>query len=359
MAAVSYNHAVDRYLARSFLAAFLVVLIVVVTLLQSLDLMNEAEEILAAEGSDVSDILRYISLRAPQLADRFAPFVALLAALIVFTRLGQHSEIVALRAAGISPLRVVAPVCAVGGLIALAHFTLHELVVVDASSRLEQWRSAGYAPGLETVDASVFDLRVSDGERIVRADVLAQRGGVWRLENLRAYDLGPRGIVAALRAETALHDGEGWRVENARRFDDDTQRWSEAGPDVWRSGPHPGQLAAAALDPERTGVLALGRAAGAASGMTTAARLETAFLHRFAAPMASILMPLLGAIAGFGLTRSRTLLARIAAGLALGFAYFVFDNFMVVMGRLDALPALLAAFATPAMFLAIALSIRR
>jgi lipopolysaccharide export system permease protein len=338
---------------------FAVMLAVIVTLLQSLDLMNESDAVLAAEGAGPAQILRYIGWRAPQLADRFVPFVALLAALVTFARLGRSSEITALRAAGVSRLRVIAPLCVAGGAIALAHFVFHELVVVEANARLERWQAQSYAVNAAAEAQPIADIRLSDEQRMMRADAMTREGDLWRLENLRAYDVGEGGFRSALRAESAIHDGAGWRVEHARTFDDATQRWTEADTAAWPDGPPPDTIVAAALDPEQARVAELARATGAVQGLRGAARLETALLHRFAAPAASLIMPLLAAIAGFGLHRSNTLLARVAAGLGLGFAYFVFDNLMVVMGRLDSVPPLMAVFAAPLLFLGAGLSLRR
>ena len=58
-----------------------------------------------------------------------------------------------------------------------------------------------------------------------------------------------------------------------------------------------------------------------------------------------MLMPLLGAVAGFGLARSGQLFARAVIGMALGFAYFVVDNAALAMGGFGGYPPLLAAWA--------------
>jgi lipopolysaccharide export system permease protein len=56
-------------------------------------------------------------------------------------------------------------------------------------------------------------------------------------------------------------------------------------------------------------------------------------------------MPLLGAVAGFGLARSGQLFTRAVIGMALGFAYFVVDNAALAMGSFGGYPPLLAAWA--------------
>ncbi len=55
-------------------------------------------------------------------------------------------------------------------------------------------------------------------------------------------------------------------------------------------------------------------------------------------------MPLLGAVAAFGLARSGQWVLRAVIGMALGFAYFVADNFGIAMGNLGVYPPLIAAW---------------
>src|SRR3546814_18331784 len=64
-------------------------------------------------------------------------------------------------------------------------------------------------------------------------------------------------------------------------------------------------------------------------------------------------MPLLAAGAAFGLARSGQLFLRAVAGMGLGFAYFVVDNFALAMGNLGAYQPMLAAWAPFGLFLLI------
>jgi len=61
----------------------------------------------------------------------------------------------------------------------------------------------------------------------------------------------------------------------------------------------------------------------------------------------------LAALAAFGLARSGQVLMRAAAGMALGFAYFVIDNLSLALGNVGAYPAWLAAWAPFVLFLLI------
>jgi lipopolysaccharide export system permease protein len=75
--------------------------------------------------------------------------------------------------------------------------------------------------------------------------------------------------------------------------------------------------------------------------------------HKISGPLSMVLMPLLAAVAAFGLARSGQVLLRAGAGMALGFAYFVVDNLSLAMGNVGAYPAWLAAWAPFVLFLLI------
>ena len=79
--------------------------------------------------------------------------------------------------------------------------------------------------------------------------------------------------------------------------------------------------------------------------------LEGAWWHKLSGPFSAVLMPLLGAVAAFGLARSGQLLIRAVIGMALGFAYFVADNFALAMGNFGAYSPLLAAWGPFVLFL--------
>jgi lipopolysaccharide export system permease protein len=75
--------------------------------------------------------------------------------------------------------------------------------------------------------------------------------------------------------------------------------------------------------------------------------------HKVSGPLSAVLMPLLAAMAAFGLARSGHLFLRAAIGMALGFAYFVADNFALAMGNLGAYDPVIAAWSPFFLFLMI------
>ena len=108
------------------------------------------------------------------------------------------------------------------------------------------------------------------------------------------------------------------------------------------------------VDPNERDFVALGRKSTAleAAGRPTE-EARTGWWHKISGPLSTVLMPLLAATAAFGLARSGKVLLRATIGMALGFAYFVADNFSLALGNYGAYPPFLAAWAPFLLFLLI------
>jgi lipopolysaccharide export system permease protein len=120
------------------------------------------------------------------------------------------------------------------------------------------------------------------------------------------------------------------------------------------AGVTPVQLTLAKVDPAELDYWTLKRQIGeleAAGRSTDEARAGLA--HKISSPLSTLLMPLLAAVAAFGLARSGQVLIRAAVGMGLGFAYFVADNFSLAMGNAGAYPPMVAAWAPFLLFLLI------
>ena len=127
---------------------------------------------------------------------------------------------------------------------------------------------------------------------------------------------------------------------------------------VWTNSLDPEFLFALALKPDQTGLGELIRKIQQLREDRADAReAMTSFLSRFSKPMATLVMPLLGAIAGFGVHRQGVLLLRAVTGSALGFTYFVAENLSLALGKLGVLPAIIGAFFPLALFLVVGFAI--
>src|SRR6478735_7382685 len=162
------------YMTRLFVTRSLAVLIALVLVLMTLDLLGESGKILAVPGNGDADLWRYVGLRIPLLVQRFLPFSVLLGTLIAFVGLNQNSEVVAMKAAGLSAHQILAPLVLASIGIAAGLFAFNELVVVNSTRTVTAWTDNDYKP-VPPASGMVSNVWVMNGDDLVHAGVAGGR----------------------------------------------------------------------------------------------------------------------------------------------------------------------------------------
>jgi lipopolysaccharide export system permease protein len=341
------------YLAKTFVTRILAVLVMLVLVLMMLDLLTTTADILAYPGNGEGELLRYVGLRVPQLIARFLPYSVLLATIITLATFNQNSEVVAMKAAGLSAHQILAPLLLAAGLVSLTSFAFNERVVTRATGTLSAWQAVDYGPVPQ--DSGVrSNVYLAVGNDILSAATVSGAGPATTMRNVTYYERDPKGMIQReMTSDGAVWANPGWRLPAPRVFDVHTAKATRsAAPVVVARDLTPDQVALGKVDPDAQPLAKLSRSIRALDkeGRRTA-ELKGKWWHKISGPLSAFLMPLLGAVAGFGLARSGFLLARAAIGMALGFAYFVVDNAALAMGSFGGYPPLLAAWAPFLLFL--------
>ncbi|MFL6741356.1 MAG: LPS export ABC transporter permease LptG [Sphingomicrobium sp.] len=342
------------YTVRLFLTRSLAVLVALVLILMTLDLLGESGKILAVPGNGDSELWRYVSLRIPLLISRFLPFAVLLGTLIAFVGLNQNSEVVAMKAAGISAHQILAPLILASLVIAAGLFAFNETVVVKAARVVTAWSDNDYKP-IPPESGVLSSVWLLDGEDLVRAGRVSGRGASFRVDDLQIYDRSGGMLSRVVRADSATpRPGGNWSLANARVYDANMNLVRRVPNLAALAGVTPQQLTLAKVDPNQLDYWTLKqRIAELDAAGRPADEARAGLAHKVSGPLSTLLMPLLAAVAAFGLARSGQVLVRAVLGMALGFAYFVADNFSLAMGNVGAYPPVVAAWAPFLLFLLI------
>ena len=341
------------YLVRLFLTRTFAVLILLVLVLMTLDLLGESGKILAVPGNGEAELWHYVTLRVPLLIQRFLPFSALLGALIAFTALNQHSEVIAMKAAGLSAHQILAPLMAASLGIAALAFAFNEGVAVNAARMVNAWDENGYRP-IKASRGVLSDVWVKTGDDLVHAKIVSGRDSALQLQDVTIYERSGQALQRIIEAERAVQAGDGWKLERVRTYDSGMNVVRRTAAADAMAGVGPDRFALAKVDADERDIISLKRditdleLAGRPSE-----KARAGLWHKISGPLSIMLMPLLAAVAAFGLARSGQVLLRAAAGMALGFAYFVVDNLSLALGSVGAYPAWLAAWAPFVLFLLI------
>lgn len=347
------------YMARTFLTRTAAVLVALVVIMQTLDLLGESGDILAVSGNGEAQLWHYVALRLPQIVAFFLPFSVLLGTLITLASMNQNSEVIAMKAGGVSAHQILAPLVLASVAIAALAFAFNERIVTRATATLDAWQDVNYAP-LPKGSNNSGNVWVRDGDDIVHATQVTGKGTGVRLTGVTVYDRDGGELHRIFTAPSAqpkpgpMGTISGWTAPDVTMFD--VVSGNELKMARYDFGQHitPDQFTLADVSADERSLMDL---ASVVDDLKVAGRptgpLETGWWHKISGPLSSILMPLLAGVSAFGLARSGALFVRIVIGMALGFAYFVSDNFAVAMGNLGAYPPFLAAWAPFLLFLLI------
>ena len=349
----------SRYIIRLFFSRFFLLLFLLVTVLQMLDMLNQAEKIVANEGADRGALLFYIQLRLPELISQFVPFAVLLACLFSLASLSQSSEVTIMRAAGLSAPQIMTPMLACTILICVCHGLFHDWVTVDSSRRLFHWRDTKFQLPVLPLPQGRSNILINDGDRVIKVGEASRTKRIVILDNVTIYERAENGdLVNHIEADYAQKSEGKWTLVGVRRFDLNKFQLSTSVQEEWAFD-IPLQPIFAQLDrPDhaRIGELLESIKTLEQSGMETFS-LKSSLFHRVAIALSSLIMPLLASFVAFGSPRGGARFGRVIIGMAAGFSFFVMDNYMSAMGTMGIMPPLFAAFVSLAIYLLGGLSI--
>ena len=340
------------YMVRLFVTRSLAVLVALVLILMTLDLLGESGKILVVPGNTDADLWRYVGLRLPILFSRFLPFSVLLGTLIAFVGLNQNSEVVAMKAAGLSAHQILAPLVLASIGIAAGLFAFNELVVVNSTRAVTAWSDNDYKP-VPPSSGMVSNVWVMNSDDLVHAGIAG--GRPFTAERVELFDRSGGVLQRVIRAARAApRPGGDWQLEDVKIYDANMNVIRTLPRMTALGGLTPNQLTLAKVEPTELPYWTLKkRIAELDAGGRPYDEARAGLAHKIAGPLSTLLMPLLAAVAAFGLARSGQVLLRAVVGMALGFAYFVVDNFSLAMGSAGTYPPLVAAWAPFLLFLLI------
>jgi lipopolysaccharide export system permease protein len=126
---------IDRYILTSITASFLFGLAMFLALLMAMDLLRELIEMISVTGIPLPTALKIFAYSIPNMLVYAFPMSVLLSILLVFNRMSSESEMVAIRAAGSSFIRIVAPTLVFALAVSALTYWVSDSVVPYASKR--------------------------------------------------------------------------------------------------------------------------------------------------------------------------------------------------------------------------------
>lgn len=345
----------DRYLLRTFLGIFAGSLVSVSFLFTVLGVLDSITYLMDKQGASFVTILRYYGLQLPQTIYMGSPVAALLASMITLGTLNQNNELTAMRAGGISMARAATPILFASVIISMALFELGNTLVPVGNryfiSAREQIKGDVSDPGQRVWYIS----ESNDREPIVMRIEKVERD-TGRLHGLTMFHTGPGFVLEKeTMADSAEYDpATGWKLDNARTRNLSaiaspifTQPREMIVPlpdkpeDLIRIQRAPEEMTLTELNDQIKRVHRYGLP-------ETAYRVERQ--ARFAIPLATIILVLVGAPLSIRPVRSGGIALSILGAIMVGFGYFVIIAEFISLGKGGLVSPLVAAWTANIIF---------
>ena len=349
----------SRYVCRYFVTYFAASLGICTALFLVVEIFDRIDEFIERRVLWY-DAARYLAFKLPGILYQMAPAGCLLASVLTFSTLSKHNEIVAIRAAGRSPLNLALPLAVPGSIVCLVMLLAQAYVVPHTNHTANLiWR------------ARIRHAKVDVGQGLFQRGHIWYRSGerIWSIERglplerrllgVTIFEIDAAGrIRQRYDAAEARWDANGWTLHDVRRHAFDER------------GHFAGNLEAYAVRrmdfKERAeDIGAVGKGPEEMSlqeSLAHARRLQeqgvpdhqyrVAFHGKVAFAAVGALMSCFGLPLSLLSNRHGGMIRAVALTLAAGFGYWILHSFAIALGVNGQLPPLLAAWSANGCFAA-------
>ncbi len=356
----AFPRILDEYLVREFLGMFFLVLMGFVLLMLVFTFFELIGDILR-NHIPLTIVGEYLLNLTPSMLYQITPLAILIAVLVAFGLLNRNSEIVAMKATGISLYRLVIPILSISAVLAVCLFLFDQYYLPQANRRQEALRSTikGRPPQtfLHPEQKWIFGQPHSgEPNRIFYYQFFDPNAE--EFANLSVFEFNPNTFALARRIFASrvfwdAHKGA-WTFQNGWRCDFDGPAQSQFRSFNFTSfseiHEEPSYFTKESLQSQEMNFGQLNRYIRdlRQSGFDTM-RLRVALWQKLAYPLIAVIMAVLAI--PFALTMGRRgSLTGIAVAIAIALAYWVIDGLFGAMGNVNYLPAAVAAWSPDVLF---------
>ncbi len=356
----AFPRILDEYVVREFLNTFLLVLSSFVMLMLVFTFFELVGDILR-NRIPLYTVGAYLINLTPSMLYQIAPLAVLIAVLVTFGVLNRNSELIAMKATGISLYRLVIPIVSIAAILSVSLFLFDEFYLPQANRRQEALRSTikGRPPQtfLHPDQKWIFG-QSHPGEpgRIFYYQFFDPDDN--EFANLSIFEFNPSTFELSRRVFAARvfwnPSSRSWAFQNGWQRDIEgssvtqyTEFKSAAFPEIHED---PGYFKKENLQSQEMNFGQLDRYISdlRQSGFDTM-RLRVALWHKLAYPLVAIVMAILAVPFALSMGR-RGSLTGIAIAIGVALAYWVIDGLFGAMGNVNYLPAALAAWSSDVLF---------
>ena len=337
---------IDLHIARMMTQQILLVVSVLLGLFLFVSFLDQLGSI-GSGGFKITDAIRYVLLTAPRTLYELFPTAALLGTILALGHMASDSELVILRASGVSILRIIGSVLKVGAVLAVITILLGEFVTPVTETLAQRGRAEAMRTNIE--QQGNYGLWMRDNESYVNiGEVLPDL----TLLNIRLFefDNGQKLRALAHAQEAVYADDSRWRLVDVKQTIVDRERGqtTDVREALWKTSVTPEILQVFLISPDQLSLRQLsGYIDHLKDNNQNTAKFDLAFWSKLVLPFATAVMVILAIPFVFGQIRSGSLGQSLFLGIMVGLIFHVIDRaFGYLVLVYDIAPALGAVIPT-------------
>lgn len=343
----------ERYVAQVVLTNTLMVLLVLVSLLMFFAFLDELRS--AGEGNyGVWQAAQFVLMSCPRVIYELFPMSVLLGSLLGLGAMANNSELVAMRAAGISVYRIILASMKVGILMMVFVALIGEFLSPFMEQKAQQMKAFAISQKVALLSQNGFWAR-NDQTYINVKEILP--GPV--LKDITIYELNTKNIIAStIHAKRATYQENAWLMEDINQDiisnnQIETLYYKET---RWKSLLNPELLKVVTVKPDALSGLGLFRYIQYLNeNGLDAMRYELAFWKKIINPFDLMIMLLLAVPFVFGAPRAVSVGQRVMVGILIGIVFTIANRAFGHMGLVYQFNPFFSAIFPSILFLSIAI----
>jgi lipopolysaccharide export system permease protein len=342
----------DRYCVKEFLRYLLIIVVSFVSLYLIIDFFEKTRMFLSNQAT-IYQMASFFVCSIPMIIWQILPASILMAALVSFGALSRHSEIIAMKACGVSLYRTAAPIIAIAGLLCCLSFVISEFVTPYTNQKADQIILVEIQKQVRAGAFRENQIWYRGKEGIYNFKVFDRRTN--RLQGITIYTVDSQlHLIKRIDAERGEWQDGKWIFYNvvATSFQPGAFPEMQIIPSQVMSLPEqPDNFLSAQKDAENMGYLELRRYIREIQSEGYDATSYRVDLNgKLAFPLVTIIMAIIGLASALRGESRGSQAQGLAAGIVIGFSYWIVFAFTISLGRAGVLPPLLAAWSANILF---------
>lgn len=340
---------ITRYLLKEITVNVLLIMLALIAMFSFFDLIQELEN-LGRGDYGLGKVVLFVLLSAPGHIYEVMPVAVLVGCMYSLGQFARHSELIVLRASGISLLHIALTLLKIGLIFTMLTFFIGELITPLSEKMAKRLR-------IKATDSIVVQdfrsgLWVKDGNSFVNVEEVLVDS---TLLNIHIYEFDQKFKLRTISyAKTGMFENDQWNLKEVTQtnFDKDTNQVRQLEKATWRSLIRPELLNVLLVLPEKMSAWNLYSYINHLSiNKQKTTRYEMALWSKLIYPLACLVMIILALPFGFIQQRATGASTKIFIGIMLGVLYQILNRTFVHLGLLNDWMPLFSAIMPTILFL--------